>query len=456
MKLFPAVTSLLFIATAQAGTMTSSGTESRPLTSNNPWYVGEETVRYCIQADSSFSVNIRDASAQIMEAIEDWLMTLKSLRPETGLSDFAAGKARRWATRFKAVQCTANHELTFRLGLPSEAVKTALGSDLKFFAGLALRESFDDATGRTSGTVWLASDIGETRFQGATRVKKFWLEGSNLYNVLLHELGHVMGFPHTKNTVLDEAWPGEILSIEAQDPLAKRISDGIFALEAPQAGGGIPFDGMVRAKPYETLPETGQRFNSGFRASSKSLLRSNWFFQQNRTGESSFAYCAQLVSPFEPNSDLMRRLGLPAALPGGKNYACLSNSRAITRLTIEPFFWANPSIEIFNCNRNILSLKPKVLQSDGDRNKLLGHYLPHNGSFQIYETARIAEFDSRREVLGVSNISSRDVVVSVRTGTGAPTISLIEPGNTPASVYLQETNQVYSTSSELRSKECQH
>ena len=193
MKITTLIALVLFVAVnprAIAG-MSSSGGE-RITTEQNPWFLGDESVRYCILRSDDFSMPLERAANVLSEVMSDWTTTLAKLDP-TPL-ETPAGK-RRLTLSFTQVPCESA-ELKIYFGASDDAIQEAL----KFYAaetvGFALRQSYDQVLGRAKGLVWIAPDQGLQKYRGPMFATDVWTHEVALHNVLLHELGHVFGFPH--------------------------------------------------------------------------------------------------------------------------------------------------------------------------------------------------------------------------------------------------------------------
>jgi hypothetical protein len=132
--------------------------------------------------------------------------------------------------------------LVFKIGTFDDAVQAALQFSATRTVAFALRTSYDEATGRSTGYVWLAPDRGEKRYQGPMLASEFWARKNVMRNVLMHEVGHVFGLEHYGQTVMDERLPARVVAKGLDVALtAPEISDG-QALLRPFCGRVVGAD----------------------------------------------------------------------------------------------------------------------------------------------------------------------------------------------------------------------
>jgi hypothetical protein len=127
-------------------------------------------------------------------------------------------------------------------------------SDLKIYAGVqnaevmkareqyenpvafAERTSFDSVKGWGKGFIWFATDRSVGRFSPD------WLEPDALHAVILHELGHVLGVPHTQGTIMDYRLEQLIESQSYSGPALRRIDQ---QRQLYFSGSGLDYGGVL-------------------------------------------------------------------------------------------------------------------------------------------------------------------------------------------------------------------
>ncbi len=177
-------------------------------TEKNPWYIGKAPVKYCIHASSEFSSDANFARETLALALKDWTDTILDLVPTPTPFKLPDGEQKNLTTQFSEVRCNEAPELQFYFGAFSPEVESALKSLARYTAAFAGHGDIDDNTGRVkSGIVWLAPDRGAKRYLGPATGADFWSRKQILYNVLLHEIGHIFGFDHQEDGVMNERFP---------------------------------------------------------------------------------------------------------------------------------------------------------------------------------------------------------------------------------------------------------
>jgi hypothetical protein len=190
---------------AAAGNSSSGGGEFIT-TENNPWFIGETPVSYCVEADhAAFSAGDAQIDAAVQEALTTWASTVQALAPiPTGA---IGGQPRSLSTSFVRSPCDASTELRFVFGVHTPEIDELLKQFARYTISFAKQRAFDEATGRAKGVVWVAGDRGASAYMGPHAPGEYWSMGATLYNVLLHELGHVYGLGHSNTGAMNANVP---------------------------------------------------------------------------------------------------------------------------------------------------------------------------------------------------------------------------------------------------------
>ncbi|OFZ22001.1 MAG: hypothetical protein A2X94_16220 [Bdellovibrionales bacterium GWB1_55_8] len=194
----------------------------------NPWFVeNTETVRYCVVVDEkSVSASADHIEILIETAIANWKREFKKYDEARLFTEF------RVATQeFIQVPCQRNPELKFQFGwstLDTEQAAYLVSQGAESILGIAVRTDYDDVQLRGKGFIYIASDLGEHRYDGGPdTVERAWQYDALLYYVIAHEFGHVLGVPHvgadhfvdTSRFLMAEQFPEYVLRKAAVDLL---------------------------------------------------------------------------------------------------------------------------------------------------------------------------------------------------------------------------------------------
>jgi len=210
-----------------SGGMTGSGGDII-YSEHNPWFIGPQPVRWCLDLRSDVSLDQEKARTLILKAIRDWQSTLRSVR-DPYLVTYKVEE--RVSLSFVEVSCAASTELRFQIGGESPHLYQG---DQAHSVAYAKRVSYDETKRRARGVVWLAPDKGMTALKALPILhflslphrpdtnslrkpeENFWARDSTFYNVILHELGHVFGVQHQSTGVMGADVPyKEIISDSA-------------------------------------------------------------------------------------------------------------------------------------------------------------------------------------------------------------------------------------------------
>lgn len=207
------------ILNAEPGGWISSGGEVFK-NAKNPWFVKNTTdVHYCVifsQAD--FSIASADAIPMITQGIQYWKEQLdgKSAisldQPGNGLSEETVVVATQNFI-YNSV-CQGNEEITFKFGygaLAPDEIKYMDGPEK--YVGLTIRKTYDEVNLKGTGIVYISGDTGNNSYKKTSKdvIDRAWQYPKLLQYVVIHELGHVFGLPHSGSGLMSEVFLDQLL-----------------------------------------------------------------------------------------------------------------------------------------------------------------------------------------------------------------------------------------------------
>jgi len=187
-----------------------------PMAENNPWFLGDQPIEYCVRIASGFPIASDQVRKTIQAAFQEWEQTLGryGLRGQAFAGQFSDGVKR--GLTVKAVEvpkCTRpDQQLEFKIGVMDQEVNKHFQAHSKRTVGLAKRRAYNHKTFRTGGFIWIAPQnwIGPTPnpvpnpVSNTISVFPDWTKENWFKAMLLHEIEHVFGVPHVNGTVMDE------------------------------------------------------------------------------------------------------------------------------------------------------------------------------------------------------------------------------------------------------------
>lgn len=221
------------------GGMTSGGGHGEYVTTeDNPWFIGDQPVHYCLSRDPNlFSADDATVANELDRVFADWVQTIRKIGKTHDWLWVSTGTKLNLSTKFVLdPACTPDTDVTFILGAIPARVRNTIAPDPSLVA-ITKQETFDLKTGRAKGFVWLTPDIGNIIYRGPAK-PHFWTNPSALYNVLMHEIGHLLiGRGHIPGTVMDEQLPAKAV---ANDGDWKLNSSDLLNLESLRREGESP------------------------------------------------------------------------------------------------------------------------------------------------------------------------------------------------------------------------
>ncbi|MEI6398596.1 MAG: matrixin family metalloprotease [Pseudomonadota bacterium] len=217
-----AVASLFICTTAFADGGMTGGGGGLVLDRNNPWFMqNTKDVKYCVEVSTDqFSATGDLVQKSIDGAIRYWNEEYASA--VIPVFDTRIEPVRIATQDFRKVGCGESPDIVFQFGVMHPGQEKDIPHSEEF-AGATIRTKYDPVNMKGAGYIYISPDRGPWRFKGAPKdIQDFWSygEGGLLFNVLVHEMGHVFGLQHTHRSVMSERYIEHIMT-EATDYYAK-------------------------------------------------------------------------------------------------------------------------------------------------------------------------------------------------------------------------------------------
>ena len=181
---------------------------------DNAWFIGNETVEYCIERGDDFPLNFEELRNLVTESLHDWVNFFSAYgidqrvlgRPGTLGGLFPNGQIYSLSLKFKQVEhCNAlRQQVRFLFGTTTAIIdqfRLQKGDAL----GFAIRPAYNHDTYRNGGFIWIPGI--------ETQAALNWLDHPLLLkHLLLHELGHLFGMRHDSVYVMSSTISAELIN----------------------------------------------------------------------------------------------------------------------------------------------------------------------------------------------------------------------------------------------------
>lgn len=205
MNLVAPLVSLCFSTAALAGGMTSTGGDSHKWGNESAWFLSNSPVSYCIEIAPTEKVSAGKVKADFESAVSTWKKYYEERASRIHPPEFKLN------FNFQLESCQPSTRLKIFVGVMNADVDKAkkLFEDPYAFA---YRSEYDFEAGLGRGFIWFKpSPALETQFPQ-------WNTPYALHGMLLHELGHVYGCGHMKNTIMEENPVSNMQAAGSNDP----------------------------------------------------------------------------------------------------------------------------------------------------------------------------------------------------------------------------------------------
>lgn len=204
---------LVWSLSVWAGHSSNGGAPS--VDNENVWFLGDETVEYCIVIDKSFPFTYGAVQKMVASSIADWI----DFFDEQDLNDAnfpgtVKGRSLKLALNFKQVsEChKPKEQIVFMFGGMADSIKDALKYD-EGALGLSVRGEYNHKTFRNGGIVW---------------IKNWPYEAAELKHIVLHEVGHVFGMQHDSVHVMDGKIADHLIKKQIPENLLGQIESSLW------------------------------------------------------------------------------------------------------------------------------------------------------------------------------------------------------------------------------------
>lgn len=218
LKLLILVVFAPLMAFAEPGGWISSGGEVFK-NAKNPWFVKNTTeVFYCIQfSQSEFTIKQSAATDLVTESIQYWKQELDGKSSiDLNLPEGLKNETVKVATQNfqQNPTCLGTEELTFKFGyqtLDKDELDHMKAPEK--FLGLTIRKFYDEKTLKGRGIIYITGDLGKNAYKKTSKdvIDEAWKYSKLLQYVLIHELGHVFGLPHSGSGLMSEVFLDQLL-----------------------------------------------------------------------------------------------------------------------------------------------------------------------------------------------------------------------------------------------------
>lgn len=227
------ITLPLLAAKSNGGWVSSGGEIFK--NAKNPWFVKNTlTVNYCIQfSTAEFSLDEAVAIDLVAKSIAYWkdqfngetVVKVKSPILSSALIDVATQNF------IYHNSCDGSEDIIFKFGykyLIQDEIDY-LGEPQKYL-GVTIRKNYDEINLKGSGVVYISGDLGVNSYAKSSKdmIDQAWQYPKLLQYVIIHELGHIFGVPHTGSGLMSEVFLDQLLirksaALFVREPIAPFI-----------------------------------------------------------------------------------------------------------------------------------------------------------------------------------------------------------------------------------------
>lgn len=186
----------------------------------NPWFVeNTKNVNYCVQfSDAEFSISKTETLELIQDSLNYWSDQLNNeslLNLGKQQSPVSSTTGLKLATQnFIYNESCESVDLIFKFGykLLDKEERSVLKTANRYL-GVAIRKTYDEVYLKGSGVIYITGDLGEFSYVKTHKeiIDQAWKYPKLLKYVIVHELGHVFGMPHSGSGLMSETFLDTLL-----------------------------------------------------------------------------------------------------------------------------------------------------------------------------------------------------------------------------------------------------
>lgn len=187
---------------AQKGTVGGGGLDIKDKYEGTTWFVGKsKVVRTCFRKDPFFKISDEDLNKVIQNSVSTWKEYYLQVRRDAYDKEYPLGEQTPSFNFTISNACSGDEDLTLHLGTTSREIEI---EKLRYNdpVSIANRTKYNKSIGWSKGYIWITRDIINSPMFSARLIK----------SILIHELGHVFGCGHIKDTIMDEDFTKEIIN----------------------------------------------------------------------------------------------------------------------------------------------------------------------------------------------------------------------------------------------------